>query len=318
MLKSQDKENEFTVIRDYFSGIGLDYLTDQGIKLSVGDDASVIKVPPTKEQVVSVDTSIEGVHFPKSMKAEDIAYRSVAVALSDLAACGASPAWFTLAISLKEINHKWLSNFKKGLQDISKEFAFPLIGGDTTKGNLCITVQVAGYVDIGKTITRSGAKIGDLIYVTGTVGDASLGLRAFNEKSSSKFSEYVKKFSRPKARIGVGEKLLKVASSSIDISDGLIQDLNQICVVNGVGANVFLKKIPSNVPNSELANLINSGDDYEICFTAQESFQDSIDLISRDLGVSIKCIGEIIEGKGVKVISESLNPIQVKSGYKHF
>ena len=157
MVKGLDNLNEHQIIKEYFSDVGSAYLAEHGIRVSVGDDAAVLSPPKGKESVISVDTSIEGVHFLKSMSASDIAYRSVSVALSDLAACGATPSWFTLALSLEDYDPIWLSGFRRGLEDISSELKIPLIGGDTTKGNLSITVQVGGYVEKGKALTRKGA-----------------------------------------------------------------------------------------------------------------------------------------------------------------
>ena len=163
LVKGLDNLNEHQIIKEYFSDVGSAYLAEHGIRVPVGDDAAVLAHPKGKESVISVDTSIEGVHFLKSMNASDVAYRSVSVALSDLAACGATPSWFTLALSLEDYDPTWLSGFRRGLEDISSELKIPLIGGDMTKGNLSITVQVGGYVEKGKALTRKGAKVGDLI-----------------------------------------------------------------------------------------------------------------------------------------------------------
>ena len=150
--------DEYQIIRQYFSGIGSHYLKEQGIKLSIGDDAAVIDIPQGKESVQSIDTSLSGVHFFDWMHPRDIAYRAVAIALSDLAACGATPSWYMLSITINNVSHKWLNSFREGLEDISEEYKIPLIGGDTTKGSLSVTVQVGGYVDIGKSISRKELK----------------------------------------------------------------------------------------------------------------------------------------------------------------
>ena len=147
LVKGLDNLNEHQIIKEYFSDVGSAYLAEHGIRVPVGDDAAVLAPPKGKESVISVDTSIEGVHFLKAMNASDIAYRSVSVALSDLAACGATPSWFTLALTLEAYDSIWLSGFRRGLEGISSELSIPLIGGDMTKGNLSITVQVGGYVE---------------------------------------------------------------------------------------------------------------------------------------------------------------------------
>ena len=169
MVKGLDNLNEHQIIKEYFSDVGSAYLAEHGITVPVGDDAAVLAPPKGKESVISVDTSIEGVHFLKSMNASDVAYRSVSVALSDLAACGATPSWFTLALSLEDYDPTWLSGFRRGLEDISSELKIPLIGGDMTKGNLSITVQVGGYVEKGKALTRD--YIMETVWGQGFVGE---------------------------------------------------------------------------------------------------------------------------------------------------
>ena len=259
MVKGVKTLNEHQLIQEYFSEIGSAFLVEQGIRVPIGDDAAVISSPKGKESVISVDTSIGGVHFLESMHASDIAYRSVSVALSDLAACGATPAWFTLALSLKKYDPKWLSDFKKGLEDISAELKIPLIGGDTTKGNLSITVQVGGYVEAGKALTREGARIGDVIYVTGCIGAASSALDNLRGGNLTRLDK--NRYLRPKIRFEVSSKLLDIASSAIDISDGLFQDLDHICKASKVGAVICLEKIPTFLSNSLTIDEINRGDD---------------------------------------------------------
>ena len=309
--------DEYQIIRQYFSGIGSHYLKEQGIKLSIGDDAAVIDIPQGKESVQSIDTSLSGIHFFDWMHPRDIAYRAVAVALSDLAACGATPSWYMLSITINNVSHKWLNSFREGLEDISEEYKIPLIGGDTTKGSLSVTVQVGGYVDAGKSISRKGAKVGDLIFITGFIGEAAKELKYLKEKykiPEARTSSYL----RPKVRISVGEELREVASAAIDVSDGLIQDLNHICDINDVGANVYLEDIPCSKEETIKAEFINEGDDYEICFTAHFSVKQSIFQISQKLEVPITEIGKIINGGGVNVISRSGQQVNLKHGYKHF
>jgi len=314
--KGVDTLNEHQIIKEYFSDVGSAYLEEHGIRVPVGDDAAVIAPPKEKESVISVDTSIKGVHFLESIGASDIAYRSVSIALSDLAACGATPSWFTLAISLEEFDPMWLSNFKKGLEDISNELKIPLIGGDTTKGNLSITVQVGGYVEKGKALTRKGAKAGDVIYLTGLIGEASYDLDSIKKDNllNLKKSRYL----RPEIRFGVSSKLIGVASSAIDVSDGLFQDLNHICVGSKVGANVFLQKIPTFLSKSLSLDEMNRGDDYEILFTSDKANQQRIKRISKEEKISICEIGLIKKGDEVQIITPEGNFLEASSGYQHF
>jgi thiamine-monophosphate kinase len=251
------------------------------------------------------------------MHASDIAYRSVSVALSDLAACGATPSWFTLALTLKKFDPKWLSNFKQGLQDISTELRIPLIGGDTTKGgNLSITVQVGGYVDAGKALTREGARIGEVIYVTGCIGAASSALD--NLRSGNLTRPDKNRYLRPKIRFEVSSKLLDLASSAIDISDGLFQDLDHICKASKVGAVIFLEKIPTYLSMPLSVEEINRGDDYEILFTSDKSNRKKIERLAKEVNVPIYEIGLINKGDKVSIFTQKGEFLKAPSGYQHF
>ena len=316
LVKGVKTLNEHQLIQEYFSEIGSAFLVEQGIRVPIGDDAAVISSPKGKESVISVDTSIGGVHFLESMHASDIAYRSVSVALSDLAACGATPAWFTLALSLKKYDPKWLSDFKKGLEDISAELKIPLIGGDTTKGNLSITVQVGGYVEVGKALTREGARIGDVIYVTGCIGAASSALDNLRGGNLTRLDK--NRYLRPKIRFEVSSKLLDIASSAIDISDGLFQDLDHICKASKVGAVICLEKIPTFLSNSLTIDEINRGDDYEILFTSDKSKREKIKRIAKEENIPICEIGSINEGDEVDIFSPDGVFLKASSGYQHF
>ncbi len=316
MVKGLDNLNEHQIIKEYFSDVGSAYLAEHGIRVPVGDDAAVLAPPKGKESVISVDTSIEGVHFLNSMSASDIAYRSVSVALSDLAACGATPSWFTLALTLEDYDSVWLSGFKRGLEDISSELKIPLIGGDMTKGNLSITVQVGGYVEKGKALTRKGAKVGDLIYLTGAIGEASSALEDIKKDNlvDIKKSRYL----RPEIRFGVSNKLKGIATSAIDVSDGLFQDLNHICTASKVGANLYLEKVPTFLSKSLSLEEMNKGDDYEILFTSDKTNKEKIEEISKQEKVPIYEIGLIIKGDEVQIINQEGDSLKASSGFQHF
>ena len=307
---------ERKIIQKYFSDVGSAYLAEQGIRVSVGDDAAIISNPRDKESVVSIDTSIEGIHFLSSMKAKDIAYRSVAVALSDLAACGATPAWYTLALSMESYDEDWLKEFSEGLRIVSDEFRLPLVGGDTTKGALSISVQVTGYSDPGKAITRKGSSKGDLVFVSGFIGEAARELKSLREGEENKNENLA--YLRPKARIDLGQRLIGIASAAIDVSDGLIQDLGHICRASNLGCEILLDNIPTKLSRPLTANEINQGDDYEICFSADESNLEEISSISKELGIKITDIGRMTEGNLVKVINKEGLEVKIKSGFEHF
>ncbi len=316
MVKGLDTLNEQQLIKEYFSDVGSAYLAKHDISVSVGDDAAVFASPAGKETVISIDTSIENVHFLKTMHASDIAYRSVSVALSDLAACGAVPSWFTLALSLNQIDEKWLSDFKVGLEDICNELQIPLIGGDTTKGSVSITVQVGGYIEKGKAITRSGAKVGDLIYVTGSIGEASSALDDFKKNSIS--TKINNRYTRPKIRFNLASKLIGIASSSIDISDGLFQDLDLICKASRVGAMVELKKVPTFLNQTFSVQEVNRGDDYEILFTSNKINKEKIHKISKEENIPITEIGKVSKGNELEIKTREGDLVKSSSGYQHF
>ena len=307
---------ERKIIQKYFSDVGSAYLAEQGIRVSVGDDAAIISNPRDKESVVSIDTSIEGIHFLSSMKAKDIAYRSVAVALSDLAACGATPAWYTLALSMESYDEDWLKEFSEGLRIVSDEFRLPLVGGDTTKGALSISVQVTGYSDPGKAITRKGSSKGDLVFVSGFIGEAARELKSLREGEENKNENLA--YLRPKARIDLGQRLIGIASAAIDVSDGLIQDLGHICRASNLGCEILLDNIPTKLSRPLTANEINQGDDYEICFSADESNLEEISSISKELGIKITAIGRMTEGNLVKVVNKEGLEVKIKPGFEHF
>jgi len=307
--------DEHLLIQKYFSDIGSAYLAERNVEVSVGDDSSILNLNTDLQYVNSIDTSIEDIHFLNSMSPRDIAYRSCAVALSDLAACGANPSWYSIALTFPEVEDIWLENFSLGLKDFSDEYKIPLVGGDTTKGKLSVTVQVMGEVEKEKALLRSGARENDLIYVSGIIGDAFLQLRELqkSQNQDTGFDAYL----HPKAQIALGLELIDIANSAIDISDGLIQDLNLICKSSDVGAKVYLSMIPTSVEDKTL-ELINSGDDYQICFTASENNSTKIKHISERLGVPITEIGKITNSKELILLDYEGNKMELGSGYSHF
>jgi thiamine-monophosphate kinase len=307
--------DEQLLIQKYFSDIGSAFLAEHNVEVPIGDDASFVSANSNSQQVNSIDTSIEGIHFLATMTAEDIAYRSCVVALSDLAACGARPQWYSIALTLPELDEDWLQGYSSGLKKFSEEYRIPLIGGDTTKGSLTISVQVMGEVDKGKTLLRSKAKADQLIFVSGVIGDAYLGL--IELKNDPKSEKNVNSYLYPKARIDLGLGLIDLATAAIDISDGLIQDLELICNASGVGAEIYLEKIPTSKNNKTL-ELINSGDDYELCFTADEDKLDQIIKLSKTLNIPLTEIGRITSSREFILYDKDLKPMNPASGYKHF
>ena len=256
--------SEFSIIKKYLSGIGASYFRTNGINLAGGDDCAVIAA--NSKLLISTDTSVAGVHFLKSMPAESIAYRSVATALSDIAAMGGNPVAFSLSLVMPNFNSDWMKAFKKGLQKISKEFKFPLIGGDLAKGPLQISVTVLGKPE-KKTLLRSNAQSGDLLCLSGALGYGYIGLKEY--KRSGEPNSKTKPYLFPSAQISYGRMIANIASSAIDISDGIVQDLSHLILSSGVGCNLDLDQVPV-ADKQYTKQCLEFGDDYQLLFTVPQ------------------------------------------------
>ena len=328
---------EFDLINQFFKPTTI---KRDDVLVGIGDDCAILSTPPGKALAISTDTLISGVHFPQSTCAEDIGYKSLAVNLSDLAAMGAEPAWVSLAISLPQADESWLKQFMHGFNQLARQFNLALIGGDTTQGPLSITVNITGFVDASRALKRSQAKVGDSIFVTGNIGDASIGLKAvFNQlKSQPLFtdnnkSECIKRLNRPVPRIKAGQLLTSFSGAAIDISDGLLADLNHICEASSVGALINLQQIPlsqaalnyyGNLPGAQIGghidwqSILTGGDDYELCFTCADQQYAQMQDMMESHNIDIFCIGKIIDEPGIKCLhNETLMSLD-HTGYNHF
>ena len=253
--------SEFSIIKKYLSGIGASYIQTNGINLAGGDDCAVIAA--NSKLLISTDTSVAGVHFMKSMPPESIAYRSVATAISDIAAMGGKPIAFNLSLVMPNFNSDWMKAFKKGLQKISREFQFPLIGGDLAKGPLQISVTVLGKPE-KKTLFRSNAQSGDILCLSGALGSGYIGLKEY--KRSGEINSKTKPYLFPSAQIAYGRIIANIATSAIDISDGIVQDLSHLISCSRVGCNLNLDQVPV-VDKQYKKQCLEFGDDYELLFT---------------------------------------------------
>ena len=308
--------NEFELIQNYFNW----HLSDPTIELGIGDDAAVIDLDSGYQLVTTTDTLSEGVHFFKDTSPEDIAYKSLAVNLSDIAAMGATAKYFTLAITLPKLDETWLEHFSKSLKEASKKYNVSLIGGDTTRGALNITITMMGVVEKSKAIKRSGAMSGDNIYLSGEIGDAALCLKKINEGEKPHKAEMIR-LNKPIPRLELGIAIKGIASSCIDISDGLEQDLSHIIKASKVGAMIDVQKLPLSQSvvkyiedNNDWSVPLCGGDDYELCFTAPKTEEENLKKISKSCGVKITKIGVIDDSKSLKILGfEGLI-----ASYKHF
>jgi len=301
-------------------------------EIGIGDDGAVLNVPDNHQLVVVTDTLVSGVHFPEDTAAYDVAWKAVAVNLSDLAAMGAKPGFYSLALTIPENNQVWLNGFAKGLADIGSLYQMPLVGGDTTNGPLTITVTVQGWVPMGRAIRRSGAKKDDLVCVTNYIGNGALGLMvALNtlpESVKGLISEADSQYlldalNLPQPQLDLSSNLKEFASSAIDISDGLLADLDHILEESNklidsedklLGAEINLETVPlSNAARIYVENtghwpaILAGGDDYQLCFTVPPSKFHLAKELSEKCGVKITAIGKVVLSDRVKESSSILN-----------
>jgi len=304
--------NEFELISRYFDRDG----DVARVSVGIGDDGAVLLPDATLEQIQVIDTLVAGVHFPVDTDSADIAYRAVAVNLSDIAAMGGRPLWMTLALTMPDVGEPWFESFASGLFEAADKYGVALVGGDTTRGPIVtVTVAVTGEVEPGAALLRSGAQLGDSIYVTGTLGDAAAGLILLHRGDVDDFLS--QRFLRPTPRIDIGRELIGKASAAIDISDGLAGDLKKLLVASGLGGEVEIEKLPFSKSLCEHFDAQNrqdlalcGGDDYELCFTAPN---DAVTGIS-----GITQIGRITDTSGL-VFTDNGAVVEVDaSGYRHF
>ncbi|NVK27933.1 thiamine-phosphate kinase [Marinomonas sp. CT5] len=271
--------------------------------LGIGDDCAQVQVPQGQSLVFSMDTLVEGRHFPFDADPVDIGYRAVASCVSDLAAMGAKPAFFTLGLTIPHSDPQWLAGLAQGMAELAEPIGLALVGGDTTKGPLTITLQVHGYVEPDMAVKRSGAKVGDDIYVTGLLGDAAAAVPIVTgelQVSSERFDYFYDRFWRPQPRLIAGMALKRVVHAMMDISDGLAQDVQHILKASGVGAHIDASRLPISAellrwqPESAVALALTGGDDYELCFAAPKAQAAEIALITQTLSLPCTKVGEIV------------------------
>jgi thiamine-monophosphate kinase len=313
--------DEFELIRKVFLPVAR-ATTCSGLVVGPGDDCAVQSLPEGTELVFSVDTLVEGAHFPFDYPADYLGWRSLAAAASDLAAMGADPVCFTLALTLPDSDESWLSGLGRGLAAAASEFGLALAGGDTTRGPLTLTLQVHGTVPGGKAILRSGARPGNLVCVSGTLGDAGAALDWLAvSKPPQAALKLLERYHHPRPRLRLGAGLRGRATAAIDLSDGLSSDLGHILAASGVGAEIRAEHLPLSAALRDLygqekarALAMDSGDDYELCFTLPPEQWQAVSRVAADLTV----IGVITERQGLWVCDEAGERLVQASGYNHF
>ena len=313
---------EFNLIAKYFTR------ATPSADLGVGDDAALLRVSKGYQLAISVDMLVAGTHFFHDAAPYDIGWKSLAVNISDMAAMGATPKWLTLAIALPEINEPWLAEFSRGLFACADRFKVDLIGGDTTRGPLNISVQIMGEVPTGEALRRDGAKLDDDIWVSGKLGSAALGLAHLQRKITleSEVAEHcLQALHTPMPRTDLGLILRKKANSCIDISDGLLADLGHILDASNLGATVALDNIAchdflrARLDEAIIQQcILAGGDDYELAFTAPQSQRHAIEQLAHQLDLPLSLIGKTTEKLGIEVTYKQQLLDISKKGFDHF
>jgi len=316
---------EFEIIRRYFTR---QQPAREDVIAGVGDDAALLRIPPGMELAACIDTLVAGVHFPAGTTAAAIGHKALAVNLSDLAAMGAEPAWATLSLTLPDNEPAWLGEFARGFFALADRHRVELVGGDITRGPLVITVQAHGFVPAGTALRRRGARPGDRIYVTGTLGDAGLALQlqAAADRALRARLDF------PEPRVEAGLRLRGLASAAIDISDGLLADLGHLLEGDGLGAVIEADALPRSAAflagagtagtgeHSRYYELpLSAGDDYELCFTVPAQHCAAVEQRLAALSCGCRAIGMVEAGPGIRCRRANGEPyLPAASGYQHF
>jgi thiamine-monophosphate kinase len=322
---------EFDLIDRYFRPLQQGDVRSCGhIVTGIGDDAAVLELSPGRQLVAALDTLVEGVHFPAGSPAASIGHRALAVNLSDLAAMGAEPAWYLLSLTMPRVDEVWIAELAQGMQALAQCAPIALVGGDTTRGPLSLSVQVLGHVAPGAALTRAGARPGDRLFVSGSVGDAAAGLalelagRAAQDDTDAERT-LRRRFAYPAPRLSLGRQLVGLASAAIDISDGLFADAAKLALASGAGVRIDIERLPLSdalratcAPEQALQYALAGGDDYELCFTLPPAAQPELIARAAQCGTEVTCIGVIESTMGARLFEHG-RPVQREfPGFDHF
>ena len=318
--------SEFDLIKRYFLRKSL----QNDVILSVGDDCAITSIPTGYQLAITTDTLVEGTHFLPSISPADLAYKSVAVNLSDLAAMGATPAWMSLALTLPEIKEEWLAEFSQSLFAILDRYGVSLIGGDTTKGSLSITLTAQGFLPENQGLFRHQAKVGDWIFVSGCLGDSAAGLDLLlqNRKIENESDRYfIQRHLHPTPRVELGLALRSFSCCALDISDGLLADLEHILERSQVGAETYLENLPlshhvcTQYEQTQAEKFaLTGGEDYELCFTVSEEKREEMEQVLRSQGIKVTRIGQILPAtSGLNLLKNGKKmALPTHIGFDHF
>ncbi|MBE9608672.1 thiamine-phosphate kinase [Chitinilyticum piscinae] len=313
--------NEFGLIARYFTRPAAN------ADLGVGDDCALMRVREGMQLAVSVDMLVSGRHFFADVDPQSLGHKALAVNLSDLAAMGAEPRWFTLSLALPELDEGWLAGFSAGLHALADQHGISLVGGDTTKGPLTLSIQVAGELPAGSALLRSAGQPGDDLWVSGELGAAAAavmhGCGRFRLPDTECRAAY-RRLEWPTPRVELGLALRGVAHAALDISDGLAGDLRHICARSACGAELWLEALPASDCLAVLPEtlrreaLLSGGDDYELCFSAPAVQREHLAALAAELGVPLTRIGRLVAGSGVQVLLHGEDICWQHGGFDHF
>jgi thiamine-monophosphate kinase len=317
---------EFDLIRRFFTDIGV---ARSDVELGVGDDAALLRMPGGADLVAAVDTIVAGRHFPDGSDPRSIGHRALAVNLSDLAAMGATPAWATLALTLPSVDAGWLEQFSRGLSDLANAHGVALVGGDTTAGHLTVSVQILGHVERGTALRRSGGCAGDLVLVTGTLGDAGAGLAlasaSHTTEDAAAAAALIRRFEYPTPRVEFGMAMRGIATAAMDLSDGLAGDLPKLASASGLAAHVDIERLPLSGALSAVTDLqqargwaLGAGDDYELLLAVPPRHLEKAASIAARLNLRLSAIGELRPGEGVTWALDGKEAAPPGRGFDHF
>jgi thiamine-monophosphate kinase len=320
---------EFELIRRFFMRDEAARGARPGVILGIGDDAAVLALPPDTELVAAVDTVVAGRHFPEGTDAHSIGHRALAVNLSDLAAMGATPSWATLALTMPSVDAAWLERFAAGLLDLADSHGVTLVGGDTTRGPLTVSVQIMGHVPRGAALRRSGAHAGDLMAVTGTLGDGGAGLAFVTTppapENRAAALELIRRFDYPAPRVRFGLAARGIATAAMDLSDGLVADLPKLAQASGLAAHVAVERLPLSsamraaVPLTQARDFaLGAGDDYELLLAVPPPRYTELEAAAGQLNLTLTRIGEFRDGGGVTWSLNGRDFVPGVRGWDHF
>jgi thiamine-monophosphate kinase len=319
---------EFELIRRFF-------VRDQrprlaaGVILGIGDDAALLELPKGTDLVAAVDTIVAGRHFPEGSGAHSIGHRALAVNLSDIAAMGATPLWATLALTLPGADSDWLEKFAAGFLDLADAYGVSLVGGDTTRGPLTVSVQILGHVPHGTALRRGGARAGDLLAVSGMLGDAAAGLAYLKSSppraGSREIEELIRRFDYAEPRVGLGVCARGIATAAMDLSDGLVGDLPKLAQASGLAAHVEVERLPLSAAMRSTTNssqalewALSGGDDYELLLAVPPARFAELKTAADRLNLTLTTIGELSDGAGVTWSLNGKDFVPRVSGFDHF